>query len=502
MGKTPVVPRSASSCWLAGTPYDWATWQPLNGLIDAVRISKAARYGKDFKPAPRLEPDQDTLVLYDFHEGQGDLLHDRSGNANHGKIVGAKWVKADATPVAPDTKSAMQTGPVQIPEPPPLAEWLKGRTVLTVSQDGKGQFKTIQAALNALKKGQVVKVLDRGPYREMLLLENPPEDVGLISECQTMVVLPEWKTAQISKPYVYTRGFSLVRAKGFRLSGLAYSFSFDRATEPKGAAPAAVLAFSPQALVVEECAFFCKSDDDGVMALLTSGPGSEVTEPLVVRDCLFQASRLQVLMWAGVPAPPVLVERNLFRERGSRIVISSHRQQVIRYNILAGPAPVAGIHIASHDKGESLDALEIYNNTVPTSCINEIKVQGARTRLIIRNNILPAFAYEGPGESDLPATITGGEWHVDHNAYVFAPESGLNRTKLIFNRSADLPDPPTFLSKQPANANYLRIPANSTLATGGAGGDWPRYIGALTPGPASSYGDWFSQLRMRWRITR
>src|SRR5207253_2499550 len=57
-------------------------------------------------------------------------------------------------------------------EPPPLEEWLEGRTVLTVAQDGTGQYKTIQAALNALKTGQVVKVLDRGPYREYLRPEG------------------------------------------------------------------------------------------------------------------------------------------------------------------------------------------------------------------------------------------------------------------------------------------------------------------------------------------
>ena len=49
-----------------------------------------------------------------------------------------------------------------------MAEWLKGRTETTVSQDGRGQFKTIQAALDALRPGQFVRVLDRGLYRENL----------------------------------------------------------------------------------------------------------------------------------------------------------------------------------------------------------------------------------------------------------------------------------------------------------------------------------------------
>ncbi len=65
------------------------------GKIDEVRISRAARYSSEFKPLRRFEPDADTLALYHFDEGQGDVLKDSSGKGHHGKIVGARWVKAD-----------------------------------------------------------------------------------------------------------------------------------------------------------------------------------------------------------------------------------------------------------------------------------------------------------------------------------------------------------------------------------------------------------------------
>ena len=67
--------------------------------MNEVRISKVARYDKDFTPAKRFEPDKDTLALYHFDEGDGDVLKDSSGNGHHGKIVGAKWVKADGSPI-------------------------------------------------------------------------------------------------------------------------------------------------------------------------------------------------------------------------------------------------------------------------------------------------------------------------------------------------------------------------------------------------------------------
>lgn len=71
-------------------------------MIDEVRISSVARYDKDFAPAARHEPDDHTLALYHFDEGDGDVVKDSSRNNHHGKIVGqAKWVRG--LPYAPPT---------------------------------------------------------------------------------------------------------------------------------------------------------------------------------------------------------------------------------------------------------------------------------------------------------------------------------------------------------------------------------------------------------------
>lgn len=67
--------------------------QFFEGAIDEVRISKVARYTDDFEPARRFQPDKETLVLYHFDEGEGDVAHDASENHYDGKIKGAKWIK-------------------------------------------------------------------------------------------------------------------------------------------------------------------------------------------------------------------------------------------------------------------------------------------------------------------------------------------------------------------------------------------------------------------------
>jgi hypothetical protein len=82
-------------CAIGGVPTAGPKWEPLDGLIDQVRISTSARYDKEFVPDERFTADKDTFARYLFDEGQGEELKDSSGNNNHGKIIGAKWVQAE-----------------------------------------------------------------------------------------------------------------------------------------------------------------------------------------------------------------------------------------------------------------------------------------------------------------------------------------------------------------------------------------------------------------------
>lgn len=67
----------------------------LRGALDEFRLSKTARYSQAFTPDQQFPADDATLVLYHFLEGTGDVLEDSSGRERHGKIVDAKWIKAD-----------------------------------------------------------------------------------------------------------------------------------------------------------------------------------------------------------------------------------------------------------------------------------------------------------------------------------------------------------------------------------------------------------------------
>lgn len=83
----------------------------FHGMIDEVRVSKMARYERDFDPMRRFEPDANTIAVYHFDEGQGSELNDSSGHNHHGKIVGAKWVKVDESTLLSSPSLAVTVTP-------------------------------------------------------------------------------------------------------------------------------------------------------------------------------------------------------------------------------------------------------------------------------------------------------------------------------------------------------------------------------------------------------
>jgi len=69
-----------------------STARYFRGKLYELRLSRGVKYQRDFAPATTLDSDDDTIALYHFDEGQGDVLTDSSGNEHHGKIFGATWV--------------------------------------------------------------------------------------------------------------------------------------------------------------------------------------------------------------------------------------------------------------------------------------------------------------------------------------------------------------------------------------------------------------------------
>lgn len=151
----------------------------FSGMIDEVRISGVARYSGDFTPASRFETDQQTLALYHFDEGAGDVLKDSSGNGHHGKIVGATWVKADVLPPAtPETATSQPIDLIALLDP--TRDFLDSRLKL---QDGKlitPPYKEAHRAIGMIPYGPVPEDYDIELRLQRLSTRGPGFKMGLL----------------------------------------------------------------------------------------------------------------------------------------------------------------------------------------------------------------------------------------------------------------------------------------------------------------------------------
>ena len=84
-----------------------------DGAIDEVRISKGARYRKDFDPERLLAPDRQTVLLLRLDESEGRAARDATKFKNHARVFGARFVRPGALKLPPPPK------PPPPPPPPP-----------------------------------------------------------------------------------------------------------------------------------------------------------------------------------------------------------------------------------------------------------------------------------------------------------------------------------------------------------------------------------------------
>lgn len=87
----PWVPTviAAGSPETIGWGYTGREHYHFKGMIDEVRI-----YNKALNPEELKKPTREGLVAHwSFDDGEGEIAKDSSGNGNHGKVHGAKWVE-------------------------------------------------------------------------------------------------------------------------------------------------------------------------------------------------------------------------------------------------------------------------------------------------------------------------------------------------------------------------------------------------------------------------
>jgi hypothetical protein len=372
-----------------------------------------------------------------------------------------------------------------IANPPPLDEWLEGREILTVAQDGSAMFTTINAALDALKPGQVVEVLDRGPYEESFLDVSVPDDTGLVSRVQTRWV-PKWTVhPEISS---VIRGAEIAAEGRFRLSGFDIHGG-DWADAPKGEERFGLLRLMLRGnSTVDDCRISLEPPPDRPAS---HGFGLDVTPladaQVLVRDCVL--STLSIKHEAETRT--VTVTRNWFRKYpAGMIALSGSRRGsvLVRENVFEHSSRAPATYFGS-GPSVSANVFVFESNTVLTQWLSLQGIPPDEAQLMtLRDNIFAGNVVAGsayPGRHPVPRhwKVTGNvrlNKRLDENSYE------LSDTPLV--------DESMFLTTDRPSRDFGRIRSGSAAVF-----EDGSYAGALPPGPAPDGGDWFTRLRDRWK---
>jgi WD40 repeat protein/regulation of enolase protein 1 (concanavalin A-like superfamily) len=456
-----------------------------------------------------LKAGQYQLELADGKEGLQLSASDFTLSRGGKEIVRVWLEKKEPAPLAKqEPKKELPPAFPPAVEPLPLAEWLKGREVLTVAQDGSGKYRSLREAFQALKAGQAIKVLDKGPYRERLE-GTPPANVGIVSEVGTRIELPDWKYVERIPGYQHYDAWILTNTEGFRLSGLAFHFpEMPREAGNRSAAFGLNMEGARKALTIDSCQFrdsrgFDASDEvslrpyELISLRLLAEPGAEV---------IAANNRIdgQVYAYSPMLKSVRIVRNHVVGRVGNAVVVLGRVQHlVVTHNVVThcqNAVWVNAAYLPAADKDDRATVLvsnNLFSAATRTIVFAPPQADGPwvlSPSVRVQNNLsIRRNADIWVDAKDLAATLAN--WQVGHNGYPNAPDRSDHGTSPLPLQPTDVLVPDLkFLSDKPGDPNYFRIAADSPLATAGAGGDLPKYIGALPPGPAPKEGDWFTRL--------
>jgi serine/threonine protein kinase len=367
-----------------------------------------------------------------------------------------------------------QPSTLNIPEPPPLEEWLQGREILTVKQDGTAMFTKIQDALDALKPGQVVEVLDKGPYMENLKCTLPAE-AGLISRAGGQVALagpPTSDGADLAVGHQFNVG------NNCRLSGVTFF-----ADDVNAGAESTVRIFTKGNLVVEDCNFLTQTvaDDRWTERSLTLVPMTQDLAELVIRhNCIvgrlefnavtrFQAIRIHRNFVGGSPKGPLAIS-GVPRS----IVVD---ENIVQTGFYGSNLHASAIHIqraeGTASPRTSIDAQFTRNTISAPKGILHFAGWDHQFRLAATSNLLICRVISEQPEVN---TVMAASENTVLQVNVSLGSSGSKAAGV----SLDLNDSMCYRP-------IVATPAATSIH------------GALPPGPAPPEGDWFTRLQERWQ---
>jgi serine/threonine protein kinase len=383
------------------------------------------------------------------------------------------------------------------------------RRVLAVSvkpEDG-GRFRTITEALAKVEPGMTIRVLDDGTYEEVLFIDR----AGLRD-----VVL---EAAKGKRPTIRVQkgervGIAIKDVEGFTFRGF-------QIVAEAGPCDLVFVRGVSAGVVLENLEFVpgtnLANNSVGIFDLRLK-PGKA---PLVITNCKFQGSATGVLIVGGLPpkletaqrSSNIVVHHNTFRKLDQAINVLSNVQRflVVENMFLectnavtfADLLPTSqNLLIANNTFFRNGRALRIWDDSTKNYPGLQAKDVRLENNLVLRPKVSADFFFfdhlRGAGSRDYkagdPGAVLKSEgWHFSHNwrEIESPPDGDADRPYWIpCARDDHLTKEIKVLSVTFGDADFLRLPKTSPLATGGTGeAGLPSYVGAVPPEGANPW-DW------------
>jgi hypothetical protein len=361
--------------------------------------------------------------------------------------------------------------------------------ILTVAQDGSGQFRSIKEALaKADRPGMTIRVLDGGVYAEEVEIDQRRTHSGLTLEAlrrATLAPPPQTKIA------LHVGNVGDVTVRGLRVR-----------VGPGGRTAVKVYGRTPGLLLDGlEIDTPAETTVDGIhLASLNLSPGDA---PVVVKNCTIRPGSLIGINVSGTlhyrvaqPCRRVVLQGNKIEKCWGGINLLGSLQDIQVVGNQVWDSTLVGIQLDNLMEGTQ--GILIANNTL-LNCPQGIrlwdeKVKGKRIQ-VCNNLILGSKSVDmlfldsggnpvnerGPGDGHEVRKV----WRVAHNwREGKAPEGALLKAWIPADEPDVLKEQIKVVSRNPGAAGFLRPSSRSLLGTDGAGKTdpaLPSYVGAVPP---------------------
>jgi tRNA A-37 threonylcarbamoyl transferase component Bud32 len=349
--------------------------------------------------------------------------------------------------------------PESAPASPPAA----GRTVagvLRVARSGDADYRSLTEALLHVGPGGTIRVLDDAVYREPVAIEDRTRMGGV-----TLVAERRATIAPLEGPYtaVSIRNTSGVTLKGFKVNPVAGQHGLMVLGKADG-------------VTLEDLVITQPPESEWANVYFAEGAHGSAERPLRMRNCLIRSGKFGTYLGGSAGGVSwVRLEDNRFLGPVTHVLVDQPAQDLsIERNIFCD-----GVGVELRPPGPGSGRIRVSNNTFFQTS-RWLRLAGAdvgEDLLVCNNLVLQAEALDLNGKG-AAALIAGRAFR--NNLW----EAGPGTNAAVAGQFAKLVPQVEVLSRDPSHPGFLRPPAGSPLARGGAGGELPHHVGARPPAEA------------------